>query len=92
MTGSIIELLVAAVIFVGSHFFLSSSGLRAALVSRLGESGFRAFYSILAILLLIWMVFAYRASPDLNLWYPPKLVIEVPLMVMPFALLFLVWA
>lgn len=90
MTGSIIELLVAAVIFVGSHFWLSSSGLRAALVSRLGESGFRAFYSILAILLLIWMVLAYRAAPDLNLWYPPKLVIEVPLMVMPFALLFLV--
>src|SRR5215510_3937803 len=90
MTGSILELLVAAIIFVGSHFFLSSSGLRAALVVRLGDSGFRAFYSILAILLLVWMIFAYRAAPDIHLWYPMPLVIEVPLIVMPFALLFLV--
>ena len=90
MTGSIIELLVAAVIFVGSHFFLSSSGLRAQLISRLGDGGFRAFYSILAILLLIWMIIAYRAAPMVYLWYPPPLVIEVPLIVMPFALLFLV--
>jgi uncharacterized membrane protein len=90
MSGSIIELLAAAIIFVGSHFFLSSTGIRAQLVSRLGEGGFRAAYSMLAILLLVWMVFAYRAAPDMNLWYPPPLVIEVPLMVMPFALLFLV--
>jgi uncharacterized membrane protein len=90
MTGNIIELLVAAVLFVGSHFFLSSSGLRAKLVERLGERGFRAAYSVLAILLLIWMVLAYRAAPDIYLWYPMPLVIEVPLIVMPFALLFLV--
>jgi len=90
MTGNIIELLVAAVLFVGSHFFLSSSGLRTKLVERLGEKGFRTAYSILATLLLIWMVFAYRAAPDVHLWYPMPLVIEVPLIVMPFALLFLV--
>jgi len=90
MTGNIIELLVAAVLFVGSHFFLSSSGLRTKLVERLGEKGFRTAYSILATLLLIWMVFAYRAAPDIHLWYPMPLVIEVPLIVMPFALLFLV--
>ena len=68
MTGSIIELLVAAVIFVGSHFFLSSSGLRTQLISRLGDGGFRAFYSILAILMLIWMIIAYRAAPTVYLW------------------------
>jgi uncharacterized membrane protein len=90
MTGHIVELLVAALLFVGSHFFLSSSGLRAQLVARLGERGFRIAYSILSILLLIWMVIAYRAAPDVHLWYPPPLVIEVPLIVMPFALLFLV--
>jgi uncharacterized membrane protein len=90
MTGHIVELLVAALLFVGSHFFLSSSGLRTQLVARLGESGFRTAYSILAILLLIWMVIAYRAAPDVHLWYPLPLVIEVPLIVMPFALLFLV--
>lgn len=90
MTGTIIELLFAAIVFVGSHFFLSSSGLRAQLVTRFGERGFRALYSILAILLLIWMVIAYRAAPNVHLWYPMPLVIEVPLIVMPFALLFLV--
>jgi uncharacterized membrane protein len=90
MTGNIFELLVAAILFVGSHFFFSSSGLRTRLVERLGEKGFRASYSILAVLLLIWMVFAYRAAPEIHLWYPMPLVIEVPLIVMPFALLFLV--
>lgn len=90
MTGTIIELLVAAVIFVGSHFFLSSSGLRAQIVARVGEGGFRAFYSGLSLLLLVWIIVAYRATPRTDLWFPPRLVIEVPLLVMPFALLFLV--
>jgi uncharacterized membrane protein len=90
MTGTIIELLVAAIIFVGSHFFLSSSRLRALMVARLGEGGFRAVYSGVAFLLLVWMVIAYRATPRTDVWFPPPLVIEVPLIVMPFALLFLV--
>lgn len=90
MTGTIIELLVAAMVFVGSHLFLSSTGLRAQLVAGLGEGAFRALYSVLAILLLVWMIIAFRAAPDLDLWYPPPLVIEVPLIVMPFALLFVV--
>jgi uncharacterized membrane protein len=90
MTGQIVELPIAAVVFVGSHFLLSSTGLRGRLVDRLGEGPFRAVYSALALLLLIWIAVAYREAPRVDLWIPPPLIIIVPLVVMPIALLLLV--
>lgn len=55
-----ITLLAASTTFVGTHFVLSHP-LRLPLVKRLGESGFTALYSLVAIASLTWMVIAYRA-------------------------------
>ena len=55
-----IALLAASTTFVGGHFVLSHP-LRLPLTKRLGENGFSALYSLVAIASLAWMVFAYRA-------------------------------
>ena len=48
MDQALVSLLAAAVAFVGLHFALSHP-LRPSLVSRLGESGFRLAYSLVAL-------------------------------------------
>ena len=55
-------LLSAAIVFVGSHVILSQS-LRRPLVGLLGQAGFMAVYSIVAVVTLGWAVFAFGAAP-----------------------------
>ena len=91
MTGTIIELLIAAVVFVGSHFGVSSTGLRDDLVRRLGERAYLGLYSAVALILLAWLIRAYATVGDpLMLWVRPPLLIVLPLVVMPLALLLFV--
>jgi uncharacterized membrane protein len=60
--GSIDALVVAAVAFVGSHFLLSHP-LRRAMVHAIGEKGFLAVYSLIAILTFGWLTMAYSRAP-----------------------------
>jgi uncharacterized membrane protein len=91
MTGTIIELLIAAVVFVGSHFGVSSTWVRDDLVRRLGERAYLALYSAVALILLAWLIRAYAHVEDpLVLWIRPPLLIVLPLVVMPLALLLFV--
>lgn len=54
--------LAATVAFVGTHFVMSHP-LRAPLVGVLGERGFMGIYSLVSLVTLGWVVFAYRAAP-----------------------------
>ena len=90
MTGTITELVIAALVFVGSHFLISSTKLRAELVGRLGERAYLGLYSAVALILLAWLIRAYNKAPDIQLWWPPAALIILPLLVMPLALLLLV--
>ncbi|NIP89214.1 MAG: hypothetical protein GWO21_09795, partial [Gammaproteobacteria bacterium] len=51
-----LELIAATASFVGSHFLLSRSRVRAGLVGKLGEKAFLGLYSAVAIALLWWMI------------------------------------
>ena len=68
MSAAMIHLLAAVAVFVGGHFAISSPRARGALVERLGEKRFTDLYSIGAALALVWVVFAYRRAPYLELW------------------------
>lgn len=85
LTGTLLELLIAALAFTGGHFMLSSRLLRPALASRLGENAFLGAYSLFSALTLIWMVLSYAAAPDVPLWDPPAWSRWLALAVMPFA-------
>ena len=54
-------LIVASVAFVGTHFLMSHP-LRAGMVGALGEKGFAGVYSIVSLLTLGWMIWAYPAA------------------------------
>ena len=60
MSG-IAVLTVASAAFVGTHFLLSHA-LRNGMVQRLGERGFLAAYSLVALITFIAMIGAYRSA------------------------------
>lgn len=60
MDPALTSLVAASLAFVGLHFAMSHP-LRAGLVARLGENGFRGLYSLVALGTFIWMVLAFRA-------------------------------
>lgn len=90
MTGSIAHLALAALAFVGSHFLLSSTGLRQRLAGGLGERGFVGLFSALALLLFAWLIWAYAEAPYRPLWTAPPWLGLLPVLAMPLALLLLV--
>ena len=59
--SAVAVLTAASAAFVGTHFLLSHP-LRNGLVQRLGERGFLAFYSLIALVTLVAMVLAYRPA------------------------------
>lgn len=64
--------------FVLIHIGVSATGLRAALVKRIGEGPYRALFALASLALLVWLINGYgemRENPfdPLNeaLWLPP---------------------
>lgn len=82
-------LILACICFVGSHFLISSSGLRPMLVAKLGEKAYAGLFSALAIGLVIWMVFAYNAAPFEPLW-DGGFASHLTMAIMPLAIFFVV--
>jgi uncharacterized membrane protein len=87
MTGTLTALFLATLAFVGGHFALSAPVPRKKLVAVLGERAFAGMYSLLMILMLIWVVAAYRVAPPRIVWDFGPWVNLVPILVMPFALI-----
>lgn len=83
------ELLLAALVWLGTHVGLSSTPLRAALVGRIGEKGFLIAYTLLALLAIFWLVRAYSDAPQIPLWPLGSLLnaLALPLMLLAFVLL-----
>lgn len=69
--GSLAQVVIATAAFVGTHFLMSHP-LRASMVARLGENGFRGVYSLVSLAAFGWMVWAMCAvGPEPFLWAAP---------------------
>lgn len=91
MTGTLIELLIAAIVFVGSHFGIASTWVRDDLVRRLGERAYLGLFTAVSLILLAWLIRAYATVQDPILeWGRVQALLVVPLVVMPVALLLFV--
>ncbi|HVN85674.1 MAG TPA: NnrU family protein [Candidatus Binatia bacterium] len=66
-----LPLFAAAVFLPLSHYGLSSTGLRDALVKRLGERGYLGLYSLVAFGAFYFLVSTYRQAPLAILWIAP---------------------
>jgi uncharacterized membrane protein len=85
MTGTVGHVALAMVLFVGGHFILSAPPVRKPLVAMLGEWPFLGLYSLIALILLAWVLLAYAAAPTVAIWTPPTGLRHLSLSVMPFA-------
>lgn len=90
MTGTLAELVVAAVFLLATHFGISSTGARGALVARLGERPYLGVYSLVALAAFVWLGRAYGQAPYVPLWLPAGWQAWVPLLLVPVALAFVV--
>jgi len=77
VSRGLIILGVAVAAFVGSHFVLSHA-LRRALINSIGQAGFRAIYSVVALALLIVILLGYHMSPSgPMLWTSDNLALQI---------------
>jgi len=58
-----LQLTLAALFFVGIHFGIAGTKLRDTLIARQGEATFRAGFSLLSILGILWLGYAYKKTP-----------------------------
>ncbi|MBT3768181.1 MAG: NnrU family protein [Rhodospirillales bacterium] len=90
MTGSLWHLALASILFVGSHFVMSSGSIRPRLVSAMGRAPFMIGYSIFSLMSFAWMLWAYQDAPDVVLWIPMTGFKHASLTLMLFACFFIV--
>ncbi|KAA0676634.1 NnrU family protein [Roseomonas genomospecies 6] len=90
MTGTIAHLSAAGLFLLLTHFGISSTPLRAALVGRLGEKPYLGLYSLISALAFWWLAAAYNGAPYVPLWPPAGGLAWVPVLLVPVALFLLV--
>lgn len=79
---------IAGLLFLGTHFGLSSTSLRGKLVARLGERGYLGIYSLLALVTLVYLIWLYGELPRYDyFWLPSPDLYLVPKIIMPVALI-----
>lgn len=84
------ELSIAAALFLITHLGISSSPLRAWLVARLTQGGYLAFYSVVAVATLGFLILSYQDAPAAEfLWTPGVATRWIALLLMPIAMVFL---
>jgi len=86
------RLALASFAWFAIHAFVAGSELRWWLIQRLGQRAFSAFFSVLSLGSLLLLIDAYRKAPFYPLWFSPRIIHWLPLIVMPFALVLLVGA
>ena len=90
MVGTVSHVLYAAIAFIGVHI-LTSTPIRAAIVGRIGEGAFQGLFSLLSAVLFGWLIWAASAAPYQEVWPMTVWARHLPLVVMPFAFIFLVF-
>lgn len=81
-----ISLALAGLLFFVTHLFPSSLLLRPALVRLLGENGYLAAYTLLALVTFGWLCHAYVQAPHTVMLWNPEGLRLLPLLLMPIAL------
>lgn len=85
------ELSIAAILWIATHLGISSSALRARVVSAIGEGAYLGAYSLVAVAALTFLILAWADAPkDVWLWYPAAWQTWVALLLMPLAFILLV--
>lgn len=74
MLVGLILMIAGLVVFLGVHLVPTQRALRAGLVTRFGEGGYKGAFmlaSFAGLALIVWGFADYRANGWINVWYPP---------------------
>ena len=70
---SMLSLLLGAICFAGIHFGVAGTTLRdRAIAAALGEGAYRAVFSIVSLVAIVWLVMAYMEAPYVATWGIPE--------------------
>lgn len=83
--GDWAEFLAALAAFFTSHGIPSYGGLRPRLIALFGRRAYFTLYSLLSLLLLIWLIVAAGRAPYIELWPFEPWQRHVPLALVPIA-------
>lgn len=86
--GNFLNLMTSALVFVFGHLLLSSLRVRSLIEKKIGAKAYQGMYSLYALGAFVWMVFAYRAAPYIELFRAPPWTRWIPLLTMPITLFF----
>ena len=78
-------LIAGLLIFLGIHTFTTLRELRLAAIDKLGDSGYRIVYSIIAFVGLALIVYGYgvyRAAGYIPVWEPPRGMTHLAMLLM----------
>ena len=87
-----LNLNIAALFLIGTHFGIASTPLRGELIGRVGERLYRLLYSLLSIVALAWLITAWHAAPLLPVWNAGAGLRHLAILLMPLAFLLVVCA
>lgn len=85
-------LALAAGAWFALHAVVAGSIVRSLLVARLGEAAFRGLFALLSVLSLGTLIWAYGRAPCAPFWIPPRQLLYLPIVIMPFSLVLLTGA
>lgn len=86
-------LIAAAVAWIALHIGVAGTALRGAIVARIGQRAFRILFAMASIAMLGWLIHAYNAAgPVQQLWFAPRWLVVVLMLLMLPAMLLLVCA
>jgi uncharacterized membrane protein len=83
-------LIIGIVAFLGLHLLPTVPGVRDRLLSRFGENGYKAAFSLLSIVAFVLLVWGFARAPVIQVWSPPSWTRWVALVLMLPAFIFLV--
>jgi uncharacterized membrane protein len=85
-------LIIGIIVFLGVHLLPTVTGLRAWLVSSLGETGYKIAFSLLSLASLALLIYGYAKAPSVQVWSPPEWTRWLAIVLMLPAFIFLVAA
>lgn len=80
-----LHLILAAAFFLGVHLGISGTGLRYRLIEAYGEKPYRIAFAVAALAGLLWLVYAWRQAPYIELWDSPASLRALAILLMPLA-------
>ena len=82
-------LILGLAIFIGTHVFVSLRGERERLIARIGEGAYKGVFSLISILGVVLIVYGYRRTEFIAIWYPPAFLRHLTVALMWPAFVFL---